>query len=68
LLAIAGAPQLGALRRELDPPGHAFRYFVVSRSFVIVYEPVAGGIRVARLIHGARNLTVELGLDSGDQE
>jgi plasmid stabilization system protein ParE len=68
LLALADAPQLGSLRQEPDPPGHTFRYFVVSRSFVVVYEPVAGGIRVARLIHGARNLTVELELDAGDQE
>jgi hypothetical protein len=36
------------------------------KSFIIVYEPTDDGIRVARLLHGARNLAIELDRDSGE--
>ena len=63
---LAQSPLLGRTNRDLDPPGHTFRYFVVMKRFVIVYEPTDDGIRVARLLHGARNLAEELDRDTGD--
>ena len=63
---LAGSPAIGRLRDELDPPGHAFRYFVVMKRFIIVYEPTASGIRVARILHGMRHLAAELDRDPGD--
>ncbi len=68
LNALAESPLVGRTHEELDPPGHTFRYSVVMRSFIIVYESVDGGIRVARLLHGARNLAAELGRDAGDDD
>jgi len=63
---LAGSPAIGHLRDELDPPGHAFRYFVVMKRFIIVYEPTESGIRVARILYGMRNLAAELDRDAGD--
>ncbi|MCA8953596.1 MAG: type II toxin-antitoxin system RelE/ParE family toxin [Planctomycetes bacterium] len=60
------SPTLGKARRELDPEGHSFRYFVVMKSFIIVDEPANDGIRVARLLHSARDLAAELDRDAGD--
>ncbi len=51
----------------LDPPGHRFRYSVVLERF-IVCEPTENGIRIARLLHGARNVADELARDAGDSE
>ena len=34
----------------------------------LVYEPTDEGIRVARLLHGARNLAAELDRDAGDED
>ena len=63
---LAESPALGRLRPDLDPPGHAFRYFALL-NFIIVYEPMeAGGIRVARILHGMRHLAAELGRDPGE--
>lgn len=59
------SPGLGRTNPELDPPGHTFRYYVLLRTFVIVYEPVPDGIRVARLLPGARDVAAELGGDFG---
>ena len=46
--------------------GHAFRYFVVMKRFIIVHEPTEFGIRVARILHGMRNLAAVLDRDAGD--
>lgn len=64
---LATAPLLGRIAEELDPPGHAFRYFVVARRIVIVYRPMDDGIQVARILHGARDIAVELDRDPGDR-
>ena len=61
-------PNSGQLRPEIDPDGRTFRYVVVSKSFILVYEPHSDGIRVARILHGARQLTRELERDQGDDE
>ena len=60
------APNSAPRRAEYDPPGKAFRYCLAVLSFVIVYEPGDDGIRVARVLHGARNLASELGRRPGD--
>ncbi len=61
-------PNSGQLRPELDPEGRAFRYVVVSKSFILVYEAHGDVIRVARILHGARQLAAELGRDRGDED
>jgi plasmid stabilization system protein ParE len=65
--SLAKAPCTGHLREDLDPSGRSFRYLVVLKSFVIVYEPAGDGIRVVRILHGARNLAAELARDAGDE-
>jgi toxin ParE1/3/4 len=65
---LAESPLIGRTNRELDPRGRSFRYFVVMKSFIIVYEPTDDGIRVARLLHGARNLAAELDRHAGDAD
>ena len=66
--SLADSPRIGRTHEELDPPGRSFRYFAVMKSLIIVYEPTDDGIRVARLLHGARNLAEELGRDTGVED
>ncbi len=66
LHSLAESPQLGKTNEALDPADHSFRYYPVMKRFIIVYEPSDDGIRVARLLHGARNLAVELDHEPGD--
>lgn len=66
LNTLADNPLIGTQREELDPPGHSFRYFVVMRLFLIAYQPTGTGIRVARILHGMRNLAAELDRDTWD--
>lgn len=66
ITALAKAPLTGHRREDLDPPGKSFRYYSVMKTFVIVYEPADDGIRVVRLLHGARDLAAELTRDPGD--
>lgn len=68
LNALADKPLVGRTNPELDPPGRSFRYFVLMKSVIIVYEPTDDGLRVARFLHGARNLAIELERDAGDDE
>ncbi len=68
LSILAESPLIGRTNEELDPPGRTFRYSVVIKSFIIVYEPTDDGMRVARLLHGARNLAAELDRDGGDDD
>ena len=68
LNALAESPLIGRNREELDPPGHTSRYLVAMKSFVIVYEPAEDGIRIVRLLHGARDLAAELESDAGNVE
>lgn len=65
--SLAKAPLTGHRREDLDPPGRSFRYLSVLKSFIIVYEAAGDGIRVVRLLHGARNLAAELATDAGDE-
>lgn len=68
IASLAKAPMTGHRREELDPPGRSFRYRTVMKSFIIVYEPVDDGIRVVRLLHGARDLAAELSNEAGDED
>jgi toxin ParE1/3/4 len=63
--ALVEAPLSAPRRKEYDPPGRAFRYFPALKRFIIVYEPVDKGIRVARVLHGARDLAKELEREAG---
>ena len=65
---LAESPLIGRTHEELDPPGRSFRYFALMKSFIIVYEPTDDGIRIARILHGARNLSDELDRDAGDDD
>jgi plasmid stabilization system protein ParE len=65
IASLASAPMTGHRREDLDPPGRSFRYVTVMKSFIIVYEPADDGIRVVRLLHGARKLAAELDRDAG---
>jgi toxin ParE1/3/4 len=60
IAALAKVPLTGHRREDLDPPGRAFRYRTVMKTFVVVYEPAEDGIRVVRILHGARDLAAEL--------
>lgn len=68
IASLARAPMTGHRREELDPSGRSFRYLTVLKSFIIVYEPAEDGIRVVRLLHGARNLAAELARDAGEDD
>jgi toxin ParE1/3/4 len=50
--ALADYPKMGRARNEL---GEHVRSFVVGR-YVIFYLPLANGIEVVRVIHGARDI------------
>lgn len=59
-LALRRHPLSAPRRPQYDPAGRAFRYRVVHAAFVIVYEPAADEIRVARVIYGVQDLPSEL--------
>ena len=64
--ALARAPFAGSHRPDIDPAGRRFRYLTVMRRFVVVYEVAVDGVRVARILHGARDLVDEIDRDPGD--
>lgn len=47
LSALAESPLIGRTNEELDPPGHRFRYSVVMKRFIVVYEPTGDGRSVS---------------------
>lgn len=49
---LASMPQMGRLREELAA---RLRSFPVG-SHVIFYRPIAGGVEIVRVLHGARDL------------
>jgi toxin ParE1/3/4 len=50
---LANFPEMGRSRDELFP---GYRSFPIGRH-LIFYRPIANGIEVIRVIHGARNLS-----------
>ena len=67
LRSLAAMPLSAPLREDYSPPGRLFRYRTVLGAFVIVYEPLSDGIRVARVLHGAQDLAVALERDAGGE-
>lgn len=51
-------PEMGAIRDDLAA---GLRSFPIGR-YLILYRPRVGGIQVARVVHGARNLNELFGL------
>ena len=49
---LASMPGMGRLREELSP---SLRSFPVG-NYVIFYRPMEGGVEIARVLHGARDL------------
>lgn len=49
---LAAQPLLGELRDDLRP---GLRLFVAG-SYVILYYPITGGVEVAGVVHGARDI------------
>ncbi|WP_292457413.1 type II toxin-antitoxin system RelE/ParE family toxin [Methylibium sp.] len=54
---LATQPLMGRARDELSP---GLRSFPFGR-YVIVYEPIDGGIDVVRLLHSARDVDAQFG-------
>jgi toxin ParE1/3/4 len=48
----ASQPELGQSRPEL---GEGVRTFVFKKKYVVIYRPLADGIDVLRVLHGARD-------------
>jgi toxin ParE1/3/4 len=56
--ALAAVPALGAPHESDHPRLRNVRVRAVKRfkNYLIFYQPIAGGIEVQRVLHGARNL------------
>lgn len=68
MASLAEFPLMGQTKEDLDPPGHDFRYVTLMKVFIVVYEPTEESIRVARILHGARNLAAELDRNAGERD
>ena len=71
---LAGAPGMGTPYLHDHPALAGTRYFPVSRfrNHIVFYRPVADGIAILRVLHGARDiagiLVEEIGVgDEGDE-
>lgn len=53
---LAQNPNVGHVREDLTPGGRDYRYWVVLRRFMIVYEKISGGVRLIRVLDGSRDL------------
>lgn len=51
----AGQPGMGRRRPELGPDIRSFPH----GAYIVFYTPIAGGIRVERVLHGARDIETE---------
>lgn len=65
--SLAQMPSMGHQRTDLDPAEKQFLYWTVLRRFLIIYQPVVDGIRVARIIDGTRELRSLLNDNAGDE-
>lgn len=72
---LAGMPGMGTPYEHDHPALAGLRYFPVSRfgNYIVFYRPVADGIEIVRVLHGARDvasiLAEEFGVDddAGDE-
>lgn len=55
---IADRPDLGHFRRDLTDKD--VRFFAVRRTYLVVYDPNRELIEVLRVLHGARDVALEL--------
>ena len=55
---LADFPGLGTLFDPDDPPLADLRFIPVSlyRAYLVIYRPIDGGIKVVRVLHGARDI------------
>jgi toxin ParE1/3/4 len=62
---LAGMPGLGTRYQPDDPASDELRFFPVSRfsKYLVFYRPVADGIEVVRVLHGARDIGAILATD-----
>jgi len=58
---LADEPGLGHVREDLSPEGGTFRYWTVKQRFLLVYEPMDDGVRIARILDGSQNIRRLLG-------
>lgn len=57
----------GRARPEISPAGRQFRSVVVLGAFLVVYEVAEDVVKVARILHAARDLPSELFQDDGGE-
>lgn len=64
---LAGMPGLGTRYEPHEPIYAGLRFFPVSRfrMYAVFYRPIAGGIEVLRVLHGARDIPGILAADLG---
>lgn len=55
---LAARPDLGHFRRDLTDK--AVRFYPVRGTYRVVYDPMPEPLEVIRILHGARDATVEL--------
>jgi toxin ParE1/3/4 len=61
LVMLGQSPSVGREAPSIHPTsGSRLRFFTIARRFIVVYEPIDDGIRVVRIIHGARHLSAAL--------
>lgn len=65
LSSLQRMPESGRPQPDLSVPGRPLRSRIVSSAFLVVYEVAEDEIRVARILHAARDLPSELRRDSG---
>ena len=71
---LATMPGMGTSYEHEHPALAGTRYFPVSRfrNHIVFYRPVAGGIEILRILHGARDiasiLAEEIGVDGDSSE
>ena len=64
---LASMPGMGT-RYDHDHPALAdLRYFPIARfrSYIVFYRPIADGIEIVRVLHGARDIASALGEEFG---
>jgi len=69
-IRLAGMPRMGTQYEHDHPALTGMRYFPVSRfrKYLVFYRPVADGIEIIRILHGARDMDRFLAEDLGIEE
>jgi plasmid stabilization system protein ParE len=56
---LAEKPDLGHFRRDLT--NKPLRFYTIHRAYLIAYDPATDPLEVMRILHGARDVSAELG-------